>query len=232
MPNGFTHSQGVRIPFGECPVVYLAGNHIHGGDNQSAWGIDGLREDCVVEHNVIIGGACATPNSHTCGVRGGGGFILRDNNIHAGTGASAAGVTVNGDRAVIVGNTIQTPRGGHGAALLISSGESLRLEGNQLDGVLDDVVFGSARRLTPRTWTFNHVEDGVVWSHDTLTLNPWGWLHYGCDASSEPTGGGYAGCSQTFQAFLTQGPPQAVPDVPSEIVEEIRALLLAAGADQ
>jgi hypothetical protein len=225
-PNAFTYSHGVNVASGDRPRFTLLQNHIHGGSNQYSWAIDGLCEGCVVEGNVLVGGSAATPNSSTSAIRGNGAFTLRNNTIDAGSGATAIGVEWLGNGATLEGNTITT-HGDRWNALRLRSGDDVSLSGNTLDGVSDDVFFAFAKKLSRRTWTFHHVENDDFWSYDTLTLERWGWLYFGSDSSTEPTGSGYGGPSQSFHDFLQRGP--AVPSTPPEIVEEVKALLRAAG---
>ncbi len=228
-PDGFTYSHGVNIAFSERPVFMLTDNTIHGGWNQYCWGIDGLREGCVVEGNTIVGGASTSPNSATHGIRAGGGFTLRNNSIDAGSGASATGVTVGGDGATIVGNRFTTRRGNWRDCLVIGGENDLVVSGNTLDGTPDEVCFGFVKKLSRRTWVYNECT-GDQWSHDAVTLVPWGWLVFSSDSAIEPTGGGYSGPKQSFHDFLTQGPPGSVT-LPDAIAAEVRALLLAAGVE-
>jgi hypothetical protein len=81
-------------------------------------------------------------------------------------------------------------------------------------------------KLTRKTWIYNELEANG-WSHDALTLVPWGRLYFWSDGSAEPTGGGWSGPTQDFEDFLANGP--AEPNTPVAIVKEVRAMLLAAG---
>jgi len=221
-PEGFTYSAGIHVGSDARVALVVVGNRIHGGVNQSSCGIEGAGSGARIEGNQIEGGDCATPNSRTYGLRGGGSVTLRGNTIDSGHGAVARSLCLRSGGATIVGNTITSRRGDPSQAIEIRSDDGgLTLSGNTIDGIPDERVFAFAGRLSNRTWRYNEIE-GQVWSFDAVSLERWGWIRYWSDSSIEPTGGGYGGPSQSFGDFLRNGPAR---DLPPGIAAEIRTRL-------
>jgi hypothetical protein len=227
-PDGFTYSFAVNVPFMQRPAIVLRRCRLHGGDNQYAWGIDGASDGLVVEDCEIVGGACATPHSSTMGVRGSGAVVLVRSAIDAGHGADATCVSLAGAGATLDSNRMTTRRGDGWNALRLP-GCAAVLRGNTLDGVLDDVFYGFAAKLSERTWKYNSStpdDSNGLWSFDAVTLVPRGLLYYWGDSAIEPTGAGYGGPVQTFADFLERGPASPLPD---DVASAIRNAIREAG---